>query len=178
MYVCFCECKSCFFGVLFVIVFAITWRYPDERSVQYYLCEKTLNKKEEETRRISERCAVFIIILLSCFYFLPPPCQFHFAKTALIIFFPSYTFVFFHYYQSTFLHLAKTVFCWKCLCFIISLFPCVSSYRWVHFPRSVPFSLLCIPKSAKEYILRAKHRTNSSTADMSLSGAWPVKCTP
>ena len=31
----------------------------------------------------------------------------------------------------------KPIFCWKRLCFIV---PCVSSYRWVHFPRSVLFS--------------------------------------
>ena len=36
-----------------------------------------------------------------------------------------------------FLHLSKKIFYRKCLCFLVSLFPCVTSYRWIHFPRSV-----------------------------------------
>ena len=51
------------------------------------------------------------------------------SSSFIIIFFS----FFFHYYLSVFLHLTMIIFCQKRLCFIV---PCVSSYRWVNFPRS------------------------------------------
>ena len=52
---------------------------------------------------------------------------------------------------SIFLHLTKTIFFGKSLCFIV---PCVSSYRWEHFPRSVLLSLTLL----KSFPLRSLSR--------------------
>ena len=137
------------------------------KSVQYHLCEKTLNKKEEETQRTTERCAVFLFV----FYYLV------FIFSLLLV-----SFILLKLCSSFFSFLYIRLLSWLLIYllapgkvnflleapvfhyFLVSLFPCVSLYRWVRFPRSVSFSSLCSPKSAKEYILQAKHRTSSSTA--------------
>ena len=77
---------------------------------------------------------IFVILMASfksAYTFLTKLLFFYISAFLSVFFFASF---FFYYYLSIFLHLTKTIFCRKRLCF---MFPCVSLYRWIHFPRSV-----------------------------------------
>ena len=70
------------------------------------------------------------VILMACFKSAYAFLTKRLFTSASVFFFAS----FFFYYYLFFLHLTKTIFCRKRLCFLFSL---CSSYRWIHFPSSV-----------------------------------------